>query len=102
MKKPNKLYRRLGGKRSFAGAAFAAVRHPKRSLRSAFGRDLIARDAAESFEGMEASKVGFQKVFAILKIWNSSYKGPRISGLFSMLNRRPRPIVTGNHRPELD
>ncbi len=101
MKKPNKLYRKLGGKRSFAGAAFAAVRHPKRSLRSAFGRDLIARDAAESFDGMEASKVGFQKVFAVLAKWNKPYKG-RVNGLMSLFGYRPRPVAPQSHRPQID
>ena len=84
------------------GAAFAAVLQPKKSLRSAFGLDSAARDAAENLPEMEASKVGFQKVFAILRTWNKSYRGPRISGLFTMLNRRPRLVATDTHRPQLD
>lgn len=98
MKKPNKLYRQLGGSRTLAGATFAAVHHPRKSLRSAFAavrrkslrevfgfNDPAGRDAAENFAGMDASKRGFQLVFAVLAKWNAPYKG-KMSGLMSLLH----------------
>jgi hypothetical protein len=91
----------LGGRKSRAGAAFAAVRHPMRSLRQAFGRDLVARDAAENFTGMSECKYGFQLVFATLNAWNRTYRGPRISSLFAAMNRS-RVGVVDTHKPEFD
>lgn len=101
MKKPNKIYRKLGGRRSIAGAAFAAVRHPVRSLRQAFGRDLVARDAAENFSGMVECKYGFQLVWATLRAWNKSYRGPKLSFLLAAMNSR-KPRVIESRKPEFD
>ena len=102
MKKPNQLYRKLGGKRSAAGAAFSAVRHPVRSLRSAFGWDVAARDVAENFN-MDASRHGFQLVMATLKTWGKKYKGPGLSWMFRMLSSTPRVRQLPNaNKPEFD
>ncbi len=101
MKKPNKIYRKLGGKRSRLGSAFAAVFSPKRALRDAFGRDRVARDAAENF-AMDESKHGIRMVLATLKSWNAIYRGPRVSAIFSALNGRRRPVVVDNRSPEMD
>jgi len=84
MKKPNKLYRKLGGRRSTAGAAFAIACHPVLSLRKAFGRDVHALDASENF-ALAACKHGFQMVMATLKSWGKTYRGSKISRMFSML-----------------
>ena len=85
MKKPNKIYRKLGGKRSTAGAAFAAVRHPALSLRKALGRDLHALDVAENIP-LAACKHSFQMVMATLKSWGKTYRGSKISRMFSLLS----------------
>lgn len=86
MKKPNRIYRKLGGKRSRAGQAFAKARHPIIALRDAFGFDKVARDAAENFVGMTASKRTFQMVMATVSTWGKSYRGPQLSWLFRRLN----------------
>jgi hypothetical protein len=101
MKKPNKLYRKLGGRRSRAGQAFAAARHPVTALRDAFGRDLVARDAAESFS-MVACKRGFQLVMATLSSWGLNYRGPKLSWLFRNLNGHVPRVGVDHHKPELD
>ncbi len=83
------------------GYAFAAVLRPRQSLVEAFGRDRVAIDAAANL-AMDLSKAGVQRVFAILKSWNKVYRGPKISVIFAMLNRKPRPVITDTHRPQLD
>ena len=101
MKKPNKLYRKLGGKRSTAGAAFAAVRHPVRSLRQSFGRDKVAMDAAEGIEG-EFTKNKFWQVLNILEKWKKNYNGPKLSGIFRMWTTpQPRKIINAP-KPEME
>lgn len=102
MKKPNILYKKLGGKRSRAGQAFAIARHPILALRDAFGRDRTARDAAENFSGMVACKRGYQLVMATIAAWGRSYNGPKLSWMFRTLNsRRVNPAID-TRRPELD
>ncbi|MFA7276202.1 MAG: hypothetical protein WC043_05310 [Pseudobdellovibrionaceae bacterium] len=86
MRKPNKTYRFLGGSRSRFGRAFRSAQAPIRSLRLSFGRDTVARDAAESLP-MDACRRGFQLVMATLRSWGSHYRGPRLSTLFRSLNR---------------
>jgi hypothetical protein len=99
MKKPNKLYRKLGGRRSTAGAAFATVCRPARSLRSMFGFDLLGRDAAE---GIEVSLTGFRKVSQILKGWGDFCRVPKLSTVFRMLNTRPLKSHIPSPKPEMD
>jgi hypothetical protein len=92
MKKPHKLYRSLGGKRSTAGAAFAMTFHPVRTLRSAFGWDRAANDIAEGFN-MAPTRHAFQLVMSTLKSWGQVYKGPKLSWMFRMLASQPRKQI---------
>ena len=102
MKKPNKIYRKLGGKRSRAGQAFAVARHPVLALRNAFGRDRVARDAAENFAESAVSKHALQKVMATVAAWGETYHGPRLNWIFRTLNTPRSRVVTDTRRPELD
>lgn len=101
MKKPNKLYRRLGAKRSAAGAAFAAVRHPVRSLRASFGWDVHAKDIAEGLN-LGPCKHAYQLVMETLGSWKKTYRGPQLSWMFKMWSmprpKRPAPAP----KPEMD
>lgn len=101
MKKPNKLYRKLGGKRSATGAAFAVACHPVRSLRSMFGRDTAAKDAAEGFN-MAPSKHAYQLVMETLGTWKKTYSGPKLSWMFKMWSapQAKRPMIAP--KPEMD
>ncbi len=101
MKKPHKLYRKLGGKRSAAGLAFAVARHPVRSLRSMFGWDIAARDAADNFN-LAPCRHAYQLVMATLNSWGKSYRGPKISWMFRMLSAPPSRKTVDTHRPEFD
>lgn len=101
MKKPNKLYRKLGGRKSAAGNAFAVARHPVRSLRSAFGWDRAANDAAEAYN-IGPCKHAYQLVMATLKSWSKTYSGPKLSWMFKMLSTpQPKRPVSGP-KPEFD
>ncbi len=100
MKKPNKIYRSLGGKRNAAGAAFAVARHPFRALRSVFGYDTAARTAAESLN-MDPTREGIQRVLAILKTWGKSYRAPKLSWVFSMLSAPRSSRVVDTRKLEL-
>lgn len=101
MKKPNKLYRKLGGKRSTAGAAFAVARHPVRSLKSMFWHDVAAKDVAEGFN-LAPSKHAYQLVMETLGGWKKTYHGPKLSWMFKMWStpQAKRPIAAP--KPELD
>lgn len=101
MKKPNKIYRKLGGRRSAAGSAFAAARHPVRSLRSVFGWDKAAQDVAEGLN-IGPTRHAFQMVMSTIKTWSKSYRGPKLSFMFSLLSQTPRRPVTDTRRPEFD
>jgi hypothetical protein len=100
MKKPNKIYKKLGGKRSAAGSAFAMSCHPVRSLRSAFGFDAAAKNVAEGYN-LGPCKHAYQLVMATLKSWGKSYRGPKLSWMFAMKTYQPKKIVD-THRPEFD
>ena len=101
MKKPNKLYRKLGGRKSAAGSAFAVACHPVRSLRSMFGLDIAGKDAAEGY-GLGPCKHAFQLVMATLKSWSKAYRGPKLSWMFKMLSTpQPKRPVSGP-KPEFD
>lgn len=101
MKKPNKLYRKLGGKRSTAGAAFAVARHPVRSLKSMFWQDTAAKDVAEGMN-VEPSKQAYQRVMQTLAGWKKTYRGPKLSWMFKMWSMPPakRPMIAP--KPEMD
>ncbi|OFW87445.1 MAG: hypothetical protein A3J37_02380 [Alphaproteobacteria bacterium RIFCSPHIGHO2_12_FULL_45_9] len=101
MKKPNKLYRKLGGRRSTAGAAFAIARHPVRSLRSVFGWDVSAKDVAEGFN-VAPSKHAYQMVMKTLETWSKSYRGPKLSWMFRMLSTPQSRKTLIAPKPEMD
>lgn len=101
MRKPNKLYRKLGGKRSAAGVAFAVARHPVRSLRSVFGWDVSAKDIAEGFN-VAPSKHAYQMVMATLQSWSRTYRGPKLSWMFKMLSTSQPKKMTAAPKPEMD
>ena len=99
MRKPNRLYRKLGGKRSTAGAAFAVVCHPVRTLKASFGWDRAAQDAAEGIQ--ENNKSGYWKVQKILQKWGMAYRGPKLSSMFKMWSQQPKRMINAP-KPELD
>ncbi len=101
MKKPNKLYRKLGGRKSPAGAAFAVACHPVRSLRSIFGWDISAKDVAEGFN-IAPSKHAYQMVMKTLESWSKSYRGPKLSWMFRMLSTPQPKKNLAAPKPELD
>lgn len=101
MKKPNKIYRKLGGKRSTAGAAFAISCYPLRSLRQAFGWDKAAGDAAENLN-IGPCKHGYQLVMATVKGWGKNYRGPKLSWMFRMMSTTQPKRISNDPKPELD
>lgn len=90
MKTPHKLFRSLGGQNSRAGRAFryAHDHNPFRALRSIF-RSGAERDIADNFAGMEVCKRGIQMIMGALRSMNTTWRGPRVSGIFAMMARRP-------------
>lgn len=100
MKKPHNFYKKQGGKRSAAGAAFYAVHHPMRTLRSMFGFDLLGRDAAE---GIEVGKSGFFKAKQILDKWEQFYRTPmRLTSIFRKWNTPQSKRYIPAPKPEMD
>ena len=101
MKKPNKLYRKLGGHKTAAGHAFASARHPVRSLRHSFGWDRAASDAAEGFN-VGFTKDAFWKVMRVLRSWEKNYRGPKLSGIFRMLTMNHNKPFVNTPKPKPD
>jgi hypothetical protein len=104
MKKPNKSYQRLLkliGRKSVAGAFLTSSRHPVRSLRSMFGLDVSAKDAAEGFN-LAPSKHAYQLVMETLGGWKKTYRGPKLSWMFKMWStpQVKRPLIAP--KPEMD
>ena len=100
MKKPNEFYRKRGGKKSYMGAAFYAVHHPVRTLRSMFGFDPLGRDAAE---GIEVGKSGYFKAKQILDRWGQNYRNPlRLTSVFRIWNTPKVKHQIPAPKPEID
>ena len=101
MKKPNKIYKKLGGKRSTAGAAFAATCRPSRSLRSMFGFDKAAQDVADDMS-RGPCRQAYDMVVTTLKTWSKTYRGPKLSWVFFLLSTPPTKRIPDTRKPELD
>lgn len=87
MKKPNNAYKKY---RKSGGVSLSSVFHPVRSLKSIFGYDMAARDAAEHLN-MGATREGIQRVVETLRTWGKSYRSPKLSWVFGLLSS-PRSI----------
>ncbi len=92
MKKPNKIYRKLGPKTA-AGNAFRNAHYAQApSLRSAFrGVEWVI---AGTFSGATLCKLWVQKLMAAMSAMKVPYKGKRLSTLFAMMagvRRAPLP-----------
>lgn len=100
MKSPNKLYRKLGGKRSVAGQAFALTCSPARTLKSMFGRDIAARDAAEAYN-LSPTRENILRVMSVVRHWGRHYKGPSLAWMFrSMSGHKPR-ATPPTYKPDI-
>lgn len=98
MKKPNKIYRKLGPK-TVAGNAFRNAHYAQTpSLRSAFrGVEWVI---AGTFSGATLCKLWVHKLMAAMAVMKVPYKGKRLSSLFAMMagvRRAPLP----QPKPEL-
>jgi|GEM_PF-3593337 len=100
MKKPNQFYKKLGGKRSKLGVAMATAFHPVRSLRAAFGYDKAANDAAQAYN-LGPCLHAYQLVMATIRSWGKTYRGPKLSFLFSLTTPRQTRVVDARQpRPD--